>query len=89
MTRSQRLMALLNIRPGEGTLVALVLAYAFLLYASNVLVNTASYALFVDRFGADRHLHGGAHAAQPAGAGVGGFGRQQRAVLVPPAGHRS
>src|SRR5262245_30224548 len=48
----QNLLAFLNIRPGEGRLVGLVLLYAILLYTVNVLTHTASYALFLAEFGA-------------------------------------
>lgn len=47
-----KILALLNIHTGEGKLVGLVLAYAILLYASNVLARTASYALFLGSFDA-------------------------------------
>lgn len=53
MSRWQdRLRTLLDVHPGEGQLVGLVLAYAILLYASNVLARTASYALFLTTFDA-------------------------------------
>jgi ATP/ADP translocase len=51
-TLRQGLLALFNIRPGEGRMVALVLLYAILLYTVNVLTRTASYALFLAEFGA-------------------------------------
>lgn len=47
-----KLLVLLNIKTGEGMLVGLVLTYAILLYASNVLAHTASYALFLSTFSA-------------------------------------
>lgn len=53
MSRWQdRLRTLLDVHAGEGRLVGLVLAYAILLYASNVLARTASYALFLGTFDA-------------------------------------
>src|SRR5262249_10335916 len=51
-TLRQSLLAFLNIPPGEGRLVTLVLLYAILLYTANVLIHTASYALFLAEFGA-------------------------------------
>ena len=48
----ERLLSLLNIKPGESKLVGMVLAYAILLYAANVLARTASYALFLAEFDA-------------------------------------
>jgi ATP/ADP translocase len=53
MIYRSRLMAIFNIRGGEGQLVLLVLAFAILLYTSNVLARTASYALFLDAFDAN------------------------------------
>jgi CRP-like cAMP-binding protein/HEAT repeat protein len=47
-----RLLRLLNIQPGEAKLVGIVLVYAILLYASNVLAHTAGYALFLSAFNA-------------------------------------
>lgn len=46
------LLGFLNMRRGEGRGVALVLAYAILLYCANVLAHTAGYALFLAEFGA-------------------------------------
>ena len=51
-TLRQNLLVFLNIRPGEGRLVGLVLLYAILLFTVNVLTRTASYALFLAEFGA-------------------------------------
>jgi hypothetical protein len=45
-----KLLSLVNILPGEGNLVLLVLAYAILLYTANVLARTASYALFLAEY---------------------------------------
>lgn len=47
------LLGFLNIRRGEGQGVALVLLYGVLLFSANVLIDTASYALFLTEFGAD------------------------------------
>lgn len=50
----QKLSKLFNIHPGEGALVLLVLGYAILLYISNVFTRTASYALFLSQFDANK-----------------------------------
>ncbi|MCB8946102.1 MAG: cyclic nucleotide-binding domain-containing protein [Ardenticatenaceae bacterium] len=47
-----RLLSLLNIQADEARLVGLMLAYAILLYAANVLAQTAAYALFLTQFNA-------------------------------------
>lgn len=49
---NQRLLSLFNVYPGEGRLVLWVLTYAILLYTANVLVRTASYALFLTAYDA-------------------------------------
>ena len=47
-----RLMNLLNIRPGEGRNVALMLAYYFFMGAAMILVQSASYALLFESWDA-------------------------------------
>ena len=49
---TKRLQGIFNIYPGEGRMVALVLAYAILLFFSNVLALTASLGLFFETYDA-------------------------------------
>ena len=49
----ERLQSLFNIHAGEGNMVALVLAYAIMLYFSNMMARTASMALFFGEYDAD------------------------------------
>ncbi len=46
----KKLQGLFNIHPGEGRLVSLVLAYAIMLYFSNMMARTASMALFFGEY---------------------------------------
>lgn len=52
MLQTNKLLSLLNIQSGEVRLVLLVLAYAILLYAANVLAQTAALSLFLAQFDA-------------------------------------
>ncbi len=52
MVRPNRLMSLLAIEPGEGQLVLLAFAYALFGATANLLVQTASYALFLSAYDA-------------------------------------
>ena len=50
---NKRLQSAFNIFPGEGRMVAIVLAYAIMLYFSNVMARTASTALFFGQYDAE------------------------------------
>ena len=52
MLVADRLSRLANIRPGEGKVVAWVLLYAVVASATDLLGNTAAYALFLNEFDA-------------------------------------
>jgi HEAT repeat protein len=54
MTLSQRLWALVNVRPEEAPIVRLVLLLAALIGVTRLLGSTAAFALFLDRFDAQR-----------------------------------
>jgi AAA family ATP:ADP antiporter len=49
---SERIQKVFNIHPGERGMVALVLAYAIMLYFSNMMARTASMALFFGEYDA-------------------------------------
>jgi AAA family ATP:ADP antiporter len=53
MTRLDKLALLFNIRPGEGRLVGLLLLHSFLIEIPTLFIGTASYALFLSKFGAE------------------------------------
>ncbi|MFN8459036.1 MAG: hypothetical protein U0401_31040, partial [Anaerolineae bacterium] len=48
-----KIVALLNIRPGEGRLVGLMLLNSFLMQLPALFAGTASYTLFLSEFGAE------------------------------------
>ncbi|MFN2143180.1 MAG: cyclic nucleotide-binding domain-containing protein [Candidatus Promineifilaceae bacterium] len=50
---TKRLQSAFDILPGEGRMVAIVLAYAIALYFSNVMARTASTALFFGQYDAE------------------------------------
>jgi hypothetical protein len=47
-----RLSVALNIRPGEGQLVTLLLVHSFFIGIAKVFTSAAASALFIDEFGA-------------------------------------
>ncbi|MDX1615129.1 MAG: HEAT repeat domain-containing protein, partial [Candidatus Promineifilaceae bacterium] len=53
MTATDRLKALLNIHPGEGTMVLLLLGLSLLEFLANAISRTVTYALFLADFNAD------------------------------------
>lgn len=55
MTRTQKILALVDLRSGEGPLVGLVLLYTFCATTMDMLLNTTAYALFLREFNA-QHL---------------------------------
>ena len=52
MNFSTKLSTLLDVRPGEGTIVLLVLLYTILSYSANVLAQTTAFSLFLSAFDA-------------------------------------
>jgi hypothetical protein len=48
-----KLASIFNIRPGEGRLVGLLLLHSYLLEIPTLFIGTASYALFLSKFGAE------------------------------------
>ena len=53
MEVSSRLLTLLNIEPGEGRLVALMLVQSFFIGSARIFTRTSAYALFLAEFDAN------------------------------------
>lgn len=53
MRPSHRVLSVFNVRADEAPVVGLVLGFALLLYAGSVLIRTAGYAIFLNRYGGE------------------------------------